>query len=167
MFNLPNMISLCRIPLAFIFLSDDSFYRTLALFLAMLSDVVDGFIARYYRQTSPFGAIIDPIADKFFVFFVLAVLIGENRLSVTEAATMFCRDLSLLLFGAYLMINGRWATYVFRSIWFGKITTTLQFVFILALIYGVAIPSNGFFCFILLGICALGELYFRSPQKAK
>lgn len=158
MFTLPNIISLTRFPLAFLFLSEDVTVRCVALALAGLSDVLDGLIARQFNMRSSVGTSLDPIMDKFFVLFVLVVLVNEGSLQLWEAATMLSRDFALLLFGSYLAYTGNLATYRFRSLWWGKATTFLQFIVLLLASCYYTVPPYIFTSFIALGVCALIEL---------
>lgn len=159
MLTLPNILSLLRIPLAFIFLQGNPFFRALAILLALISDGLDGYIARRYKLASPIGTLIDPMTDKFFVFFVLSVLISEQRLTWEEGGILFCRDIAVMLYGVYLVLRNRLMNYRFRSIWCGKITTVLQLMVLLALTFNVQFPSYAYGIFILLGILAFVELY--------
>jgi len=66
--TLPNLISLTRLPLGLLvfgYSSDSPWVVALLFFLAMLSDLLDGMLA---RKTGPtiYGAIIDPVCDKMF-----------------------------------------------------------------------------------------------------
>jgi CDP-diacylglycerol--glycerol-3-phosphate 3-phosphatidyltransferase len=82
--SLANKISLGRILLvpcivaSLVYYSptrDGLRYVALALFvLGILSDAVDGFVARSQRQQSPLGTILDPIADKFLILGTLISL---------------------------------------------------------------------------------------------
>lgn len=159
MLTIPNFISLLRIPLALVFLLENPFYRAAAIIAALLTDGLDGFVARQFKQKGRIGTLLDPITDKFFVFFVLFTLIGENRISLAEAAILVCRDFSVILYGLYLAWRGRLFAYQFRAIWCGKITTVLQFTVLLCLAFRLSLPSYLYGVFILLGILALGELY--------
>lgn len=165
MWNLPNFISFLRLPLALAFLQQNVFIRIFAVIAAMISDGVDGFLARKYRLKTQFGAILDPVSDKFFVFFALMILYYEGRITGFEMAAMLCRDFSVILFGFYLVVRGHWSNYEFRSIWCGKITTVLQLFVLIALTLHVPLPSYFFTSFILLGIAALFELYFSRKKK--
>lgn len=157
--NPPNILSLIRGPLAFLFMIDHPFYRALAVILAMITDSLDGYLARRFRTTSQLGAFLDPLMDKFFVFFILGIFIHENKLQVWQALSLMSRDFAVLIFGLYLAAKGKWSELRFRSIWAGKITTTLQFVVLLGLIFHFTIPTSFFFIFNLLGILALIELF--------
>jgi len=167
MLTLPNILSLMRLPLAFVFLQENPFYRALAIVLAMATDGLDGFVARRYSLVNRVGTVLDPMADKFFVFFVLTVLIRENRLSFQEAGFFLCRDFSVILYGLYLAIRGRLMNYRFRAIWCGKITTVLQLSVLLGLTFELPIPSYLFGVFALLGIFALVELYQTDRSRRR
>lgn len=47
--------------------------------IAGFTDWLDGFLARKLDQTTPFGAFLDPVADKLMVAISLAVIIEEHR----------------------------------------------------------------------------------------
>lgn len=166
MFNLPNLISISRIPLALCFLQENPLYRTIALLVALITDGLDGYIARRYGQTSRLGTLLDPLTDKFFVILVGTVFVQEGRLTLIEAAMLISRDFSIFFFGCYLLLRSHFSQFHFRAIWCGKITTVLQFGVLFALIWGVVIPPLAFGIFIMLGILALIELYL-SPYELR
>ncbi|MCE5317984.1 MAG: CDP-alcohol phosphatidyltransferase family protein [Parachlamydia sp.] len=165
--TVPNFISLLRIPLAFVFLQEHPIYRAAAILAALLTDGLDGYIARQFKQKGRVGTLLDPITDKFFVFFVLFTLISENRISPTESAILICRDFSVILYGFYLAWRGRLFDYQFRAIWCGKITTVLQFTVLLCLALRLSVPSYLYGVFIILGILALGELYKTDRSRKR
>jgi len=140
-------------------------YRTLVILLAMISDGMDGFLARRYRLSTKIGTLLDPLTDRFFVFFVIGILFHESTLSLWEIATLICRDFSVLLFGLYLVFTGKLTTYRFRAIWSGKVTTFLQFVVFLGLTLHFEIPSYLFGIFVFLGVLALLELYISKEDS--
>jgi len=166
-FTPSNFLSFLRGPLALLFTIDSTFYRSLAIFLAIASDVLDGYLARRYRMTSQIGACLDPLMDKFFVFFAVGVLMYEGKFAAWEAVTLISRDFAILTFGLYLALKGKWSNFQFRSIWSGKITTTLQFFVLLGVTNHLIIPAYLFLCFIVLGVLALFELYFIEHQMIR
>lgn len=159
MFSLSNGLSLLRAPLALLFLFQSMPVRILAILLAMGTDALDGFLARKRRSTTQFGAILDPAMDKLFVFFALSVFLFENQLQLWQALSMMARDFALCLFGIYLALSGKWQSYQFRAIRWGKATTALQFIILILLTLQIPVPLFAFWIFILFGILALNELY--------
>jgi CDP-diacylglycerol--glycerol-3-phosphate 3-phosphatidyltransferase len=159
MFNLSNSLSLLRAPLAFLFLFESTTVRLIAILLAMLTDYIDGYLARKWHTTTRFGAVLDPAMDKFFVFFCLGVLLSESRLLPLQGMMMISRDFALCLFGLYLSLSGLWPSYEFRAIRWGKITTALQFVVLIALTWGFNISWYLYAAFVVFATLALIELF--------
>lgn len=158
MLNPPNSLSLLRAPLAFLFLSENTTLRNLSVLVALISDCVDGYLARKYKYTSKLGAILDPLMDKFFVFFVLAVFILEGKLLVWQSVLMISRDLFLCIFALYLLINQSWQRFEIRSVRWGKITTGLQFSIIFMLINHYTPPQEVYWAFLMMGFFVFIEL---------
>lgn len=167
MTTLPNILSALRFPLAFLFLSENLYLRVLAIVLAMITDGLDGFIARHYKQTSVFGRILDPIADKFFVLFLILILFTENNLSIFQALSFFSRDFAVLSFGIFLFASSQLKSYHYKPFWCGKITTALQFFTLLSLSLKISVPSFIYILFLLLGFLALIELFYPMLAKKK
>jgi len=167
MFNAPNIVSLLRIPLALVFLQHNLVLRTIAVLLALVSDGVDGFLARRYKQTSRLGTFLDPLTDRFFVIVAVAVLFTENNMATWKIIAMFSRDIAILIFGMTLLIRGQLSRYYLRAIWCGKISTVLQLVVLLALLMKFTIPGYVFFSLIVLGALALLELLFSDPREIR
>lgn len=158
MFNLANGLSLLRAPLALLFLIENTSLRIAVIFLAMLSDSIDGFLARRANKASQFGAVLDPAMDKFFVFFVLGVLLVQGRLEIWEACAFISRDFFLIFFGIYLGLSGHWNAYQCKAVRWGKISTALQFFVLIGLTLNVAFPWYLYCIFIVLGTLAFLEL---------
>ena len=82
MWNLPNILTLVRIALIPLFIVvyylpwEWSHFASAAIFgLAALTDWVDGFLARKLDQVTPFGAFLDPVADKLIVVAAIVLLL--------------------------------------------------------------------------------------------
>ena len=80
--NLPNILTVSRIILIPVFVI--TYYLPVAwhavagallFFIAGCTDYLDGYLARKLNQTTPFGAFLDPVADKLMVAMSLAVII--------------------------------------------------------------------------------------------
>lgn len=166
MFTLSNFISLLRAPLAAVFFIDNTALRLAAILLAMLSDIIDGYLARRYQFTSKFGAVLDPVMDKFFVFTALGVLFFEQKMQGWQALSMISRDLFLCLFGLYLTLIGSWKSYEMRAVRWGKVTTTLQFFLLIAVVQKITIPAPIYGALVLFGLFAFIELFLREVRKS-
>lgn len=167
MLNPSNSLSLLRAPLALLFLFDNVTVRLVAVIVAMITDFTDGFLARRFKYSSKLGAILDPLMDKFFVFFVLGVFLVEDKLTVTHSILMISRDIFLVLFGLYLAMRGQLKAIKFRSVRWGKISTTLQFAIIILLTLGFTVPYYVYWLFILFGIFVFIELIKISALSDK
>lgn len=158
MFSLTNGLTLLRAPLALLFLLENPFVRISAILLAMLTDSFDGYLARRFKQTSKLGAILDPMMDKFFVFFILIVFLIESKLAPWQVCSMISRDFFLCIFASYLAVSGNWQAFQFKSIRWGKITTALQFFVLIALTLSTPVSPVIFGVFVLFGTLAFIEL---------
>ncbi len=159
MLTLPNALSLLRAPLAILFLLENPTIRSVVIVLAMLTDSIDGFLARKSKATTRLGAFLDPAMDKFFVIFCLGVVLSEGRLELWEGLLTLSRDFSLCLFGLYLSVTGFWKKYEFRSILWGKITTVMQFIVLIQVTLGYQIFRYFFILFIIFALLAFVELF--------
>ena len=78
MTNFINFITVARIllaPIIFLFLIFGNYLVCIILFfLAGLTDYFDGYLARKYNAESQIGEILDPIADKILIVFLLVGL---------------------------------------------------------------------------------------------
>ncbi|WP_284441964.1 CDP-alcohol phosphatidyltransferase family protein [Chlamydia gallinacea] len=153
--RLCNLLSLSRIWLALLFFQEKGHLRLLVILGAMLSDVLDGYLARRYKATSRFGSMLDPLTDKFFVFICVAILYWEGSLSLSHLLLIFARDIFLVLFAIYLSAVCGWRGYNYRALFFGKVFTIAQFIILLGVTTGVKIPVLG-----LTPLIILGGLYF-------
>lgn len=68
--------------------------------IAALSDAVDGYIARHYNQRTPFGMVLDPMADKFLLLagvITLSVTRWHAGLPIWFAALVIARDAVIMI----------------------------------------------------------------------
>jgi len=87
--NLPNILTVLRLiaapGLAVMFLYFHRPYAdwfALILFVvASITDWVDGYLARAWKQETKLGAMLDPIADKAMVIIALMVIVGYSSMS--------------------------------------------------------------------------------------
>jgi CDP-diacylglycerol---glycerol-3-phosphate 3-phosphatidyltransferase len=97
--TIPNWITIARVlsvPLVMYLILSESFIgRILAVvlfFLAAVSDAVDGYIARSFKQTSVFGQFADPIADKLLISGALIALVQLGELTAAVVMALIARE---------------------------------------------------------------------------
>ncbi|MCB1140765.1 MAG: CDP-diacylglycerol--glycerol-3-phosphate 3-phosphatidyltransferase [Leptospiraceae bacterium] len=85
-FNVPNVLTVFRILLVPFFIyflfREEIFYNIIAFIifcLASLTDLIDGYLARKWNQTTEFGKFLDPLADKVLVIGAFATLLVLNE----------------------------------------------------------------------------------------
>lgn len=105
MYNLPNILTISRIvviPVIFLSLYITSFWWSMfvaVLFVAAaVTDYFDGYLARSRNETSAFGRLLDPIADKLLVASALVVILAKpgmvwSELSFIPAFIILCREI--------------------------------------------------------------------------
>lgn len=152
--TLPNLLTFMRMALIPVFASLLFYgYSGWALFvflIAGISDGVDGFIARRFKQESELGTIIDPIADKLLMTVAFIVLTMPNVLQPTRhlpipfwvTAAVIGRDVLIVtVAGAINIMTG---FHGFKPSWLGKLSTFVQVVAV-ALILFAAVFSYSFY----------------------
>jgi len=129
----PNLISLSRLAMAAVFLGvHDADWRLAIVLTAMVSDVLDGVIARVSHTTSRIGALIDPIADRIFMLVAFIAVTVDGLITPWQLALLLVRDVMTVI-GWFVARNVSWLRAVtFQARWPGKGVTVLQFVTLLA-----------------------------------
>ena len=129
----PNLISLSRLAMAAVFLGvRDTDWRLAMVILAMISDVLDGVIARVSHTTSRIGALIDPIADRIFMLVAFIAVTMDGLITPWQLGLLMLRDVMTVI-GWFVARNVSWLRQVtFQARWPGKGVTVLQFVTLLA-----------------------------------
>ena len=138
--NLPNIVTGARIALIPIFavmyvLADAGHWLAAMLFAAAAAtDWLDGYLARRLNQTTPFGAFLDPVADKLIVVTALVLLIGSH-------ANPWLTIPGVVIIGREIVISAlrEWMSEVNRrglvaATWIGKLKTALQMFSIIILL---------------------------------
>ena len=130
--TLPNVISLSRLVLAAAFVAaPDPRARVLLIVLASISDFLDGWMARRSGETTRWGALIDPIADRAFVFTAICVYLAEGAVTRGEFFTFLARDIATALGFLVARSVARLRPVEFKARMSGKIVTVFQLAMLL------------------------------------
>jgi cardiolipin synthase len=131
--NVPNILTLSRIlmtPLLMWFLLTRRMNQALVVFLiAGMTDGLDGLIARLFHQKSRFGAILDPLADKFLLVSSFLILGHIGAIPLWLVIVVVARDVLIVLGTASLFLF-RFQVEIQPSS-LGKLTTLTQLLAVL------------------------------------
>ena len=148
--NLPNILTLFRIAiipvLVVMYLFSDwpgrAEWLTAVFIIAAVTDWADGYLARKMGISSPFGAFLDPVADKLIVSTALVLLVSDMAvLDRAYSAVLFIISVAVII-GREIVISAlrevmaeigkRGAVAVDKS---GKFKTAFQLIAISMLLY--------------------------------
>lgn len=145
-FNAPNILTLLRIVLIPVFIllfyapvPWGRFACAVVFLVAAVTDWVDGYLARRLGQTSPFGAFLDPVADKLMVAAALVLLVeADPRPLLSIAAVIIIgREIAISALREWMAELGARAKVAVSLV--GKFKTAAQMTAIVLLLYRGAI----------------------------
>lgn len=100
--KIPNALSISRIPASALFVvlysheNIDLYYLSVAIVLfAIITDVLDGYLARKWNVTSLTGYFLDGIGDKCFTVAISLVIVREYSELSLLVWMMICREIIL------------------------------------------------------------------------
>ena len=92
-------------------------------------------MARLWKQTSDFGAFLDPVADKLMVAVALLLLVDIERTNVIFAIIIIGREITISALREWMAQMGKRNSVAVATI--GKFKTTAQMLAILLLLAGM------------------------------
>ncbi len=140
--NVPNTLTLVRIALIPVLIGlfylpyPWAPYATAGVFtVAALTDLLDGWLARKLKQTSAFGAFLDPVADKLMVSCALVVLVqSDPRPALAVAAAIIIgREIAVSALREFMASLGMRSRVAVATV--GKVKTVLQMMAIGLMLY--------------------------------
>lgn len=148
--NIPNLLTWGRILLIPLFVGvfylhhdwlaphHQNLAATVIFVMAALTDWLDGYLARTLKQTSAFGAFLDPVADKLMVAAALIMLVQLDRADTIVAFIIIGREIAISALREWMAKIGA-ARSVAVSL-LGKVKTVSQMIAIPMLLYHDPIP---------------------------
>lgn len=178
-FSIPNMLGYFRLVLAGIYLAvciqaetkSDYYIAAGIIGISMVSDFLDGKIARRFHMVTAWGKILDPIADKITLFVVGFSFVFRYPFMRTVILLFAAKEIFMGISGLLLMRRG-WRTS--GATWPGKICTAglygISFLLLLKPDWKIVVVNGLLLAEILLMLFALIsyiQLYYRVWQKLK
>ena len=140
--NLLTMMRLFVLPFLVITILDGEWKVAFALlWIAGVSDGLDGLLARMLEQRTTLGLYLDPIADKLLLSTLFVVLTHVGLIPRYVTVLVFSRDLGILLIATLLFATNTLRD--FRPSLLGKVNTVVQILGVLTVMTCQVIPRAG------------------------
>lgn len=143
--TIPNVLSLLRLALVPVFLllvlAGEDILALAVLVFSSVTDFLDGVLARRLNQVTRLGQLLDPAADRLFIFATLIGLAIRDAVPWWLVLVIVGRDAFLLVLGIVLANHGFGPLPVHRL---GKIATFCLFSALPLLLIGRAFPDAAF-----------------------
>lgn len=140
-FTIPNVLSLIRLALVPVFLvlviTGNDGLALLTLIVSSVTDYLDGVLARKLDQVTRLGQLLDPAADRLFIFATLIGLAIRDIVPWWLVAIIVGRDVVLLVLGVVMANHGFGPLPVHHL---GKVATFCLFYALPILMIGQAFP---------------------------
>ena len=108
--TIPNFLRLIRLALVPVFLVfiivGAAFAALIVLVVSSVTDYIDGQVARRFNQVSRLGQLLDPAADRLFIFAALAGLCVREVIPIWLVVVIVGRDFMLAGLGIVLANHG-------------------------------------------------------------
>ena len=146
MTNFINFITIARIflaPIILVFLIFGNYLACVLLFfIAGLTDYYDGYLARKYNAESELGEILDPIADKILIVFILIGLSVEldSQLMALLSSLIIAREIGVAALRDYSARNN--LSDRTKVTFLAKVKTSIQLLTIGLYLLALAISFN-------------------------
>ncbi len=156
--NLPNRLTILRMFMVPLFIACFFLQGVLSIwnwlaaaifFIADMTDIVDGYIARKYKLITNFGKLMDPIADKLLFLSAFIMLTSLGMLHPLFCILFVAREIVIDGFRLVAASSGT----VIAANWLGKTKATLQVIAILCTLMGNPVFRVWGFRFDLLMMC--------------
>lgn len=148
------------------------YLSTVILFIFIsLTDFFDGYIARRDNLVTNFGKLMDPIADKIFVFSILIVLVRYNLLSVWFVLILLSREFVVVAIRTLIVENGGEIMAASNVAKLKTATQMLAILFIILFSFGkiansiVMLPSVILSLISMYEYYKMGEIYLWKDNK--
>jgi cardiolipin synthase len=124
-----TMLRIVLVPIFGVMWAGGRYFTALVIFAsAAFTDIIDGFIARFFHQKTELGALLDAAADKIMLLVSYLVAAATGSVPVWLAALVIGRDM-VMVFGAGLFkiaLPGRYDPEKWRPSRIGKYATFLH-----------------------------------------
>jgi cardiolipin synthase (CMP-forming) len=139
--TIPNLLSMLRLalvpPFLVLIIVGDYVAALIVLIVASFTDLLDGYLARRLNQMTRLGQLLDPAADRLYIFAALVGLAANGLVPWWIVVVIVARDVFLLVLGVVLANHGYGPLPVHQL---GKVATFALFFGVPVIMLGLAFP---------------------------
>ncbi len=175
---LPNLLSLGRAFLGPFILYQiavnryrDALFTTI---FAALTDLLDGWSARFFRLETKLGERLDPAADKILMLFLFYGLSFQGHLPWWLACFVVIRDLGIVM--GFFYLRGKMKRFDAAPLFISKVNTTLQLLLVSTVLFSLAYGLEGVEIFkecliyvtmitMMLSVFAYGKKFIKNLKR--
>lgn len=163
-FLIPVFVAVFYVPDSLLTIMNKNLIATAIFLVAMLTDYLDGYLARRLKQESSFGAFLDPVADKAIVAASLVVLVNLNRTFVFAAIVIIIREIAISALREWMAQIGKPQNIAVAYI--GKLKTAVQMIAIALLLfdYNTKLIGN-LFMLVAVMLTVISMFYYLEQAK--
>ncbi len=161
--TIPNALTIariCMVPVAVIFTYENrppySILTIVILIMAIVTDVLDGRIARSRNQVTNIGKLLDPIADKLVVISVMIAMVDIKIIAGWIVIVIVARELATTGLRSIAAVGG---VVIAANLW-GKFKTGSQFAALIILLAGYKTLGTVILYIAVVLTVASGVIYF-------
>jgi phosphatidylglycerophosphate synthase len=163
--RIPNALTALRVALACVFPFVPAGARAAVLGAGLLTEYLDGALARRFGWTSRFGRVLDPVADRCLFGAAAVTLALDGALTGPGLAALGARDLLVALGALWLAARGRARVLArMHPRASGKLTTALQYVALFWVVLGAGLPVVLLAAVLAIGVFAAAQ-YFADARR--
>lgn len=170
--TVPNVLSLVRLALLPFLLNEVLHYKhgegdwqSIIILGAVMvfTDLVDGLLARKFKQISSLGRIIDPVTDSFTIDSMAFIFVYLKDLPLWSFTIIFVRDIIIALMALKLFLEE--TTRLLPIPLLGKATPISWCILYLTIIFGLNINIKYFFLFVAVVVSILSTVSYFSLYR--
>lgn len=169
--NIPNILTSFRLFLIPIFIlvffssNPHAFtFSVMIFFVAGLTDMLDGYIARKYNLVTKLGIVLDPFADKLMLLTILTCLVIKNYIPSWILIIVATKDLFMIIIGSVLFKKD----IIIPANKLGKISTFVFYFSIFMLSFDINVGKYFLYLAALVAVAAFVNylILYKNYKKA-
>ena len=177
--SIPNLLSLFRLVLIPVYVSiylhaetrEQYILAGCILAVSCLTDMIDGKIARKFNMITTLGKMLDPLADKLTQLTLTLCLSLKYPVLYPVLALLVVKELVQLALGVLFLRRGKMLPGALMA---GKVSTTVLFVSLIALVLLPGMPGTAVNCiavidsvFLAISFISYLHAYFGKEVKVQ